>query len=203
MDKKHFSIAEKSLQNIRLMLTERSNFANEVKKLRQEYLKSKLLAKDKLANLLKITEKIENLIKKYKLSAPHFIPLTWIVLYNDKEQNEIEKLFNKNFYKTIPDEYGGKTIYIPIYPETTIDDIREILPSVKSAYGNSKKARMRKISKTSLTILEMASAGHNNSDIKTEINNNSESGKEIIKPQIPTIKYKFKKAKNKRILNNL
>lgn len=203
MIKKHFTIAEKALQNIKLMLTEQSDFSNEVKELRKEFLRSKLLETDKLANLLKVTEKIEKLIIKYKLSGPHFVPLLSVVLNNDRNQEEIEKMFNYNYYKVLPDGNGGKTIYIPIYPETTIDDIKKVLPTVKSAYKIPRGKRMKRISKTSLSVLKMLNEGHNNSDIKTEINSNSGSGKEIIKSQIPVIKNRFKKAKNKRILNNL
>lgn len=193
--KSHFSVVKKALQNIRLLLLN-EDFSKDVKKIKQENLKSMLLAKtkeEKLKNCFIYGEKVEKLIVKYNLSSPHFIPLNWYILFNDKEQIKIEEMFNKYRYEVKTDDFGGQTIFIPIFPETTIEDLREILPVIKKAYGKPSHKRMKRISLTNLEIADMKKIGYTNEEIKNNIKVGVDSKKIIDKSDIPKTINKLKK----------
>lgn len=205
-----FTIAEKTLQKVLLMLTQ-TDFADDVKKMRQEYLHSKVLLNNKKAktdNLLKYTNKIEELRVKYGLSEPHFPPLAWLILFNDKEQKEINRMFNIYNHKVITDKHGGQTVYIPIYPETTINDIREILPKIKKIYedisNDQTPKRIKRISSQNMSIVKMKSNGYTNRQILKEINDIVENKDIVDQSIIPRTLHKLRNcAKDKKNNNTI
>jgi hypothetical protein len=197
-----FNLINKVRQALLLKLANDKKFSDEVTKLRQQYMRSKLLAKNTANNLLKNTEKIERLISKYKLSEPYFVPLMQIIILNNDKLENLDLYFKKHRYKTIKNEFGNETIFIPIYPETTMADLRAILPKIKEEYknnfGKNIPKRNKKISKRNILILQLKELGYNNTQIQQEINSLFFQGKvenTVAIYEIPTIINKLKKQK--------
>lgn len=201
--KPFFTIAQKALQNTLIMLGDK-DFNREITEIRTEFLEQKddanKIKDDKLNNLLSTLDRVEKLRIKYKLSEPHFISMAWIVVYN-QEPDLIDNLYNKTHFKVIPNKYGEEIMYIPIYPETTIEDIRGIFSTIKTnaeiVYGKENYKKLKRKPKLSrdLAASRLKSLGHNNEEIKQILNNQlGFSEDNIIKEEIPKIINKLKKS---------
>jgi len=201
--KPFFTIAQKALQNTLLKLDDKS-FNREITEIRTEFLEHKEDTnknKDgKLNDLLSTLDKVEKLRIKYKLSEPHFIAMAWVVVYN-QEPDVIDDLYNKTHFEVITNRHGEEIMYIPIYPETTIEDIREIFPTIKInaeiIYGKDKYKRFKRRPKLSrnLAASRLKSLGYDNEKIKEILSNQlGFSEDNIIKEDIPRIINKLKKS---------
>lgn len=207
MVKKIFSIEQKSLQNI-LVLLSNDTFSNDIKKLRKEYLNSKKENKNpSVKDLLKITDKIEKLRIKYKLSQPHFVPISWLILFDKKiPDEELKKMYRKPYYKIITNRHKEDIVYIPIYPETTIEDIRDDFAELKKIskefYKNKddyKRAKTRPKINRDFVILRLKRLNYSNTYIKNFINIFSDDWGLIIKDDVPKIIKDLKKSAKKII----
>ncbi len=201
--KPFFTIAQKALQNTLLKLDDKS-FNYEITGIRTQFLENKENTNknkdDKLNDLLSTLDKVEKLRVKYKLSEPHFIAMAWIVVYN-QEPDLIDDLYNKTYFKVIPNKYGEKIMYIPVYPETTIEDVRGVFSVIKKnaeiVYGKENYKRLKRKPKLSrdLAASRLKSIGHSNEEIKQILNNQLGFGEDnIIKDEIPKIINKLKKS---------
>jgi len=126
--------------------------------------------------------------------------MAWIVIYN-QEPDIIDNLYNKTYFKVIPNKYGEKIMYIPVYPETTIEDVREIFSVIKKntkiVYGKEKYKRFKRRPKLSrdLTASRLKSIGYNNKEIGKILSSNPNFGdNSIMNDEIPKILNKLKKS---------
>lgn len=200
-DIQSFNLINKVGQTLFLKLMNDKKFSNDVTKLRQQYLKSKLLLKNKPDNLLKNTEKIEQLISKYKLSEPYFVPLMQVIILNNDKFENLDLYFKKDRFKILKNEFNNETIFIPIYPETTISDIKAMLPKIKEIYkddfGKNIPKKIKKISKRNISILQLKMLGYNNKQIKEVIDLLFSQGKVENTAEIYEIPIIINKLKNK------
>jgi len=200
--KSFFTIAQKALQKVLIMIGDK-NFNSEITAIREKHLKQKRAANNKntkLKNLLSTLDRVEKLRVKYKLSEPHFVAMAWVVIYN-QEPNEIDDLYKKTNFKIITNKHGEEIMYIPVYPETTIEDIREIFSVIKKnaeiVYGKENYKRLKRKPKLSrdLAASRLKSFGHNNEEIKQILSNQlGFSEDNIIKEEIPKIINKLRKS---------
>lgn len=207
-----FSISQKAKQNVILMLAD-ENFNNDIEKLKEENIngrKNLIDRNKKFKHLMNILEKAQKLRVKYKLSEPHFIPIASLVIFNEnlediKMLKEIDQAYNNEFYITLDNKYGEKIMHIPIYPETTIEDIRSVFPKIKDSskkiYGKEvyKKLKRRPKVIRNVEMARLKISGSNNLEIISKLSHRNiiSSDETLIKEDIPIIINKVKKSVKK------
>jgi len=199
-----FTIAQKTLQNVLEKIAD-EDFRNDFKQIKKRIENNKTTEKkeDKSKNFFSELNEIQKLRIKYKLSEPHSVALAWI-LFMENETENIDGLFRNNHYEIITNKYGEKILHIPIYPETTIEDIREIFPSIKkeakSLYGEEKYGRLRRKPKLdrNLTAHNLKLLGYNNKEINNFFKESLKFKHEnIIIADIPKMVNRIKKSQKK------
>lgn len=197
--KNKFTIAEKSLQNVMVLLAANNNFFNDIKKIRIKY----VLKEPNPTNLMPLLDEAELLRIKYKLSPPHTVAISWFIIFDKKPDVNINQLFRKFEPKIYKNNYNEDILYIPIYPETTIEDVRDIWFSImqlaEEVYNKKIKGkRIKKIENLdkNFLIARLKKLGYKNKVIRQFFNHSlPENSRDTIEQaEIPKILYELKKG---------
>lgn len=213
-EKQFFSLSKKANQIIWL-LTNNKNFNKDAESLRKKYLTTQKKSKNKetiYENLSLLLDDAEKLRVKYGLPEPYFPLLSLFIEYGESILNENPELFyKKHQHKIIKNQYGEDVIYIPIYPETTIKDIKESFNAVKKIaekfYWNKRRyKRLRQIPtlKNQIKVAAYKRSGLTDNEVKEKFNKElSPVDKDycIGKNDVPKIEKKLKKTARKLLKN--
>ena len=212
MDKnKKPNLTDRCFTRIVLLLSD-DDFSNDIEEIRKKY-NIDINNEEKKFNVLdeinsELDRDVYRLRLKHNLSPIHQSALVWIIAFGTWPNNNFDDFVDmKCEMKT--NSYGENVLYLPIYPETTKEDVERIWPKIKKisqkTYGYSyKKQKLYKNLRKDIIIRKMKSWSISHKRIMKIYNNIFPESKVIGYSDVAVILNKMKKkvAKDKNERKN-
>jgi hypothetical protein len=210
MPKKRFTFQERIMQDI-MLLTVDENFLIDIKNLRNKHGYPMNLEEHKIDDYLESPE-CANFSKDERLLVEkYFIPESHVFAFSNYVQSgnfdhgdpQLHKLLYLNPQCQITSEKEEDSLIIKIYPDTTLDDIRDNWPRIKFCKDKilnrklERKVRIENLERD-LEILQLKRAGKIGMEIRDIINKNDRfKGQEINYEEVPKLIARLKKMAEK------
>jgi hypothetical protein len=210
MDKnKKPNLTDRCFTRIVLLFSD-DDFSNDIKKIRKKY-NIDISDKEKKFNFLdeknsELDKDIYKLRSKHNLSPIYQSVLIWVIVFGTWPTKDFEGFVDIKCEVKIND-YGENVLYLPIYPETTKEDVERAWPKIKNIskkfYGYSyERQKLYKNLRKDIIIRKMKGWGISHKRIVTIYNRIFSESKAIGYSDVAIIinkmKKKIKKDKEER-----